>query len=110
MKALCKGEAAKAVLRNAFSVNTHIGQNMQIQSNVPGNVFCCACFNSSLEYGGMGGSVISSLNCNFVMSFSELRIRMQYCKVSRRWHCHCTDFQGSRYALPCLFSVLSRTL
>jgi len=92
LKAVGKGEPGKAVLRNAFSVNTHVGQNTEIQSSVPGNVFFCACSNSSLKYDGKGRSVIFSLSCNFVMSFSELRIRMQYCKVSRRWHCHCTDF------------------
>lgn len=49
------------MLRNAFSANTQTGQNTQMQSSVPGNIFFCACFNSSLQYGGKGESVIFSL-------------------------------------------------
>lgn len=87
---MCKGEPVKAVLRKAFSANTHIGQNVQIQCSVSGNVFSWAC------WVGKGGSVICGLHNSFVMFSSELRVRVQYCKVPRRWHRHCTDFQGSR--------------
>lgn len=94
----------KAVLSSAFSANTHTGQNVQIQCSVPGNVFSWAC------WVGKGGSVIFGLNGSFVIFSSELRVRVQYCKVPGRWHRHRTDFQGSRYELPGPFlCVLSRT-
>lgn len=102
---MCKDVSVKAVLSNASSANKHFGQNVQIQCSVPGNVFSWAC------WVGKGGSVIFGLNSSFVMSSSELCIGVQYCKVPRRWHRHCTDFQGSRYELPGPFScVLSGAL
>lgn len=41
---MCKGEPVKAVLSNAFSADTHIGQNLQILCSVPGNTFSWGCW------------------------------------------------------------------